>query len=96
MKKPVKLAAALKYVEDEMEAPVVVACGRGAIAEKIIQTAAAEKVPVYRDPSLAQLLASMETGTEIPPELYPAVARIIAFVWQLDEKYAGKIGAVSD
>ncbi|NLV20403.1 MAG: hypothetical protein GXY49_00185, partial [Syntrophomonadaceae bacterium] len=44
----------------------------------------------------AQLLASMETGTEIPPELYPAVARIIAFVWQLDEKYAGKIGAVSD
>ena len=92
MKEPVKLAVALKYADDGPEAPVVIASGRGEIAEKILEMAQKEKVPVYKDQSLAQVLASLEMGTEIPPELYQAVAQVIAFVWQLDQKYAGERG----
>jgi flagellar biosynthesis protein len=88
MKKPIKLAVALKYENDEQEAPVIVASGRGDIAEKILATAQRGKVPVYQDESLAQVLASLETGTEVPPELYQAVAQVIAFVWKMDNKYS--------
>lgn len=88
MKKPIKLAAALKYEEDGAVTPVVVASGRGEIAAKILDIAQREAVPVYEDASLVKLLASLEIGTEIPPELYQAVAQIIAFVWQIDKKYS--------
>ena len=88
MKKPIKLAAALKYEEDGTEAPIIIAAGRGEIAEKILEIAQQEKVPVHKDESMAQVLVSLETGTEIPPELYQAVAQIIAFVWQMDKKYS--------
>jgi flagellar biosynthesis protein len=88
VKKPIKLAVALKYENDEPEAPVVVASGRGEIAEKILAMARQGKVPVYQDESLAQVLASLEMGTEIPPELYQAVAQVIAFVWKIDNKYS--------
>jgi flagellar biosynthesis protein len=96
VKEPVKLAVALKYADDGADAPVVIASGRGEIAEKILQAAQKEKVPVYKDQSLAQLLASLEMGTEIPPELYQAVAQVIAFVWQLDKKYSGGNGGTRD
>lgn len=89
MKKPIKLAVALKYEDEGQEAPIIIAFGRGEIAEKIIQMAQKEQVPVYEDPSLAQVLGSLEMGTEIPPELYQAVAQIITFVWQMDKKYSG-------
>lgn len=88
MKKSIKLAVALKYEDDGTEAPVVIASGRGEIAEKILQIAQMEKVPVHQDGSLVQVLAELEVDTEIPPELYQAVAQIIAFVWQLDQKYS--------
>ncbi len=91
MKKPVKLAVALKYDEEKEEAPVVVASGRGEIAKKIIEKATEEDVPVYTDESLAQVLESLEVGTEIPPELYEAVAQVIAFVWQIDSKHSGGV-----
>ncbi len=85
----VRLAVALKYEDkDKEKAPVVIASGRGETAKKIIKTAEKEKVPVYTDESLAQVLGSLEIGTEIPAELYEAVVRVIAFVWQLDHKYA--------
>ena len=88
MKKPVKLAVALKYEGDGQEAPLIVASGRGECAEKILAVARQEKVPVYEEQSLAQVLASLEMGTQIPPELYQAVAQVIAFIWQIDKKYA--------
>jgi len=88
VKKSIRLAVALKYDGEGTEAPTVIASGRGEIAEKILQIAQKENVPVYEDQSLAQVLASLEMGTEIPPELYQAVAQIIAFVWQIDKKYS--------
>jgi flagellar biosynthesis protein len=87
MREPIRLAVALKYEEDGADAPMIVASGRGEIADRIVQTAKDKNVPVYEEPSLAQTLVSLELGTEIPPELYQAVAQVIAFVWRLDRKY---------
>lgn len=87
MEKPVRLAVALKYEEEGPATPIVIAAGRGEIAEKIVQIARREKVPLHQDESLVQVLAELEIGTQIPPELYQAVAQIIAFVWRIDKKY---------
>ncbi len=86
-KKPIKLAAALKYIEDETQAPIIIAAGKGLTAENIIKKAKAEGIHVHEDYDLAAILASMEIGTEIPPELYQAVAHILAFVWKLDRRH---------
>lgn len=73
-------AAALKYSETEPDsAPVVVASGSGGTAQKIIGIAEKNGVPVFRDNSLATLLSQLQSGTEIPPELYQAVVDIYVF-----------------
>lgn len=73
-------AAALKYNENEPEsAPVIVASGSGCIAQKIISIAEKSGVPVFRDNSLATLLAQLQSGTEIPPQLYRAVVDIYVY-----------------
>lgn len=73
-------AAALKYSETDPErAPVVVASGSGYMAQKIIDVAEQSGVPVFRDNSLATLLSQLQSGTEIPPELYQAVVDIYVY-----------------
>lgn len=73
-------AAALKYSEKSPESsPVVVASGSGTNAQKIIDIAEKNGVPVFRDNALATLLAQLQAGTEIPPELYRAVVDIYVF-----------------
>ncbi|MEG0894435.1 MAG: EscU/YscU/HrcU family type III secretion system export apparatus switch protein, partial [Oscillospiraceae bacterium] len=66
-------ATALKYaIDKENSAPVVVASGSGTIAQKIIDIAIENNVPVYQDDSLATLLAQLKVGNEIPPSLFQA------------------------
>lgn len=84
MAQETRLAVALKYDIQENEAPVVIASGQGLIAERMQETARSAGVPVHEDHSLAALLAGLAAGTEIPPELYQAVAQVIAYVWLLD------------
>lgn len=91
MKKNIDLAVALKYTGDE-DSPIVLASGKGEIAEKILKKAKEENIPLYEDENLASVLTSLEVGTEIPPELYQAVAGVIAFVWNLDKKYGKETG----
>lgn len=79
-------AVALSY-EKSKGAPVVVASGQGAIAEKILSTAREAGVEVVADPDLIELLAGIPLGQEIPPELYQAVAEILAFVYRVNGKY---------
>ncbi|HHW45851.1 MAG TPA: EscU/YscU/HrcU family type III secretion system export apparatus switch protein [Clostridiales bacterium] len=77
-------AAALKYESDKPgSAPVVVAAGAGYTAQKIIEIAEQHNIPVYRDDSLATLLSQLEIGTEIPPELYQAIADIYIYFLNL-------------
>ena len=73
-------AAALKYSDSSPDsAPVVVASGLGYVAQRIVDIAAQNGVPVFRDDSLATLLSQLHAGTEIPPELYKAVVDIYVY-----------------
>ena len=78
-----KQAVALSYDPND-DAPKVVATGKGALAEKIIEEAKQAKVPVHKDSKLADTLSRLEIGELIPPELYEVVAEILVFVDQMD------------
>jgi flagellar biosynthesis protein len=90
-----KHAAALKYDPDKDIAPVLVAKGSGFVADNILKKAAENNVPVIENSALAEVLNTMELGSEIPSELYQAVAEILAFVINLDSKY-GKYEGVGE
>ena len=83
MKKTPK-AVALKYDRIADAAPRVVAKGRGHLAEKIKQVAQESGVPIMSDENLVQVLEALELDLEIPPELYRAVAEVLAFVYRLN------------
>ncbi len=74
-----KQAIALAYDPSEA-APRVIASGKGALAEKIIERAKEVDVPVHRDDKLADTLSRLDIGDMIPPELYEVVAEILVFV----------------
>ncbi|OQW58298.1 MAG: type III secretion protein [Proteobacteria bacterium SG_bin9] len=76
-----KLAVALEY--DRKGAPRVVAKGKGALGEKIVEVAKANDVPIEENEVLAGALSNVELGDEIPPELYRAVAEVLVFVLRL-------------
>ncbi len=83
-KKKIKQAIALEYNPDE-EAPKVIATGRGAVAERILERAKEADVPIHRDDLLADTLSRLEIGEMIPPELYDVVAEILVFVDAMDK-----------
>lgn len=83
--KPAKRAAALQYRPGD-GAPVIVASGMGHLAEKIVEVAGDNGVPVYEDTSLATVLTQMELGREIPEELYQAVVDIYVYFLNFDPK----------
>ena len=74
-----KKAVALSYDEDVNAAPVVVASGSGYIAQKIVETARNNGIPVYEDNSLATMLSQLELGSEIPEQLYQAIVEIYVY-----------------
>lgn len=84
-------AVALSYDEERGDTvPTVVAVGQGVIADKIIAKAKEAGVPIQEDPELVTSLCRIELGRPIPPELYEAVARLLAFVLFLDAELAEK------
>ena len=84
-KQKVKTAVALAYDPNEDGAPKVIASGKGALAEKIIEQANDNKIPVHEDDKLAETLSRLEIGEMIPPELYEVVAEILVFVDAMDK-----------
>jgi flagellar biosynthesis protein len=74
-------ASAVRY--DGGTAPSVVASGRGHVADAILEAARAAGVPVREDAVLAEALASLELGLEVPPELYQAVAESLVWAYGL-------------
>lgn len=74
-----KTAVALKYDEANNPAPVVVASGVGYLAEKIIELAADNNVPVFEDSSLSTILSQLDLGTQVPEELYQVVVDIYVY-----------------
>ncbi|MCL4162783.1 UNVERIFIED_CONTAM: hypothetical protein GTU68_037496 [Idotea baltica] len=81
---PTHYAVAIKYKENDMGAPIVVAKGADAIALKIREVAAEHKIMTLESPKLARaLFAHAELESEIPEALYSAVAEILAYVFQM-------------
>lgn len=81
-----KKAVALQYRHQVDRAPKVVAKGQGIIAERIMEIAAEHNIPLKRDPALIEVLSKMDLDQEIPPELYRAVAEILAYVYKMTGK----------
>ncbi|MFA6411436.1 MAG: EscU/YscU/HrcU family type III secretion system export apparatus switch protein [Syntrophales bacterium] len=88
MKKPGKqiLAAALQYEQDKDKAPKITAKGKGLIAEKIIELARENGIPIQQDPGLVQILCKLDIDEEIPVELYRAIAELLTFVYSMNER----------
>ncbi|MCC8109973.1 MAG: EscU/YscU/HrcU family type III secretion system export apparatus switch protein [Planctomycetes bacterium] len=82
-----QLAVALRYNEDKEAAPRVLARGAGNVAQKILDIAKEQKIPIREDPDLVEALAKLDIGSLIPTELYPAVAEVLAFVYRQNQKY---------
>jgi len=75
------VTAALRYTGTG--APRVVAAGRGHIAAKILEAARDAGVPVHQDPELADALALLALGDEVPDELWAAVAEALAWAYSV-------------
>jgi flagellar biosynthetic protein FlhB len=89
---PTHYAVALKYDDQTMAAPRVVAKGRDLIALRIRDLAEEASVPVLETPVLARALyAHAELDREIPAALFAAVAQVLAYVYQLRAALRGQV-----
>ncbi len=84
MLKKLRKAVALKYEPGKNNAPRVTAKGKGLLAERIIEIAGEQGIPISEDPDLVGALIQLDFDEEIPPELYKAVAEILAFAYRLN------------
>jgi flagellar biosynthetic protein FlhB len=88
---PTHLAIALEYSRG-MRAPKVLAKGMNFVAERIKEEAEKHNIPIVEDKPLAQTMYKMvEVGQEIPPDLYKAVAEVLAYVMSMDRSVASKV-----
>ena len=84
---PTHFAVALAYNAEAKPAPEVIARGRGHLAERIREIAEENKVPLVENQALAQALyRTCEVGDLVPPDLYKAVAEVLAYVYKLRNK----------
>lgn len=88
------LAVALKYAPGD-SAPTVVAKGRGLIAEEIISRAREHGVFVHESPELVALLSQVDLDGQIPPQLYVAVAELLAWIYQVEREGGSADGLVA-
>ncbi|GAA4877018.1 EscU/YscU/HrcU family type III secretion system export apparatus switch protein [Ferrimonas pelagia] len=80
-----KKAVAVRY--DGQDAPRITASGEGHVAEQIQTLAQDAGVLVHHDPQLAELLAKLELGEQIPPQLYLIIAELIAFAYLIEGRF---------
>jgi flagellar biosynthesis protein len=81
--------AALRY-KNGMEAPVLVAKGRGLVAKEILRRAREAGLYVHQSAELVALLMQVDLDERIPPTLYRAVAEVLVWVHELEHSYAAK------
>lgn len=85
--KDIQKAVALRYNPERGDhAPKVVAKGAGTLAEKIIETAIKNGIPVEKDSDLVEVLSKLNIEEQIPPDVYVAVAELLAFIYSLNRK----------
>jgi flagellar biosynthesis protein len=92
MTMPQKKAVALRYDPQEDSVPVLVAKGKGYLAERIIAIAQEHGIHVQQDPNLVDLLLGLEIEDAIPPQLYQVVARVLALIYRVNKDLARSRG----
>lgn len=80
-----KKAVALRYDPDAGGAPKMVAKGSGHLAERILEVARQHDIHIHHDPDMIAILAALDLETEIPEQLYKAIAEVLAFVYQINK-----------
>ena len=81
---PTHYAVAIQYDADVSEAPVVIAKGADYLAQKIKEVARENSIEIVENKPLARMLyANVDIGNEVPPELYSAVAEVLAYVYHM-------------
>lgn len=84
---PTHIAVALRYDDKESKAPIVVAKGEDFLAMRIKEVARDHKIKIVENKPLARMLyANVDIGGEIPPELYQAVAEILAAIYKAQNR----------
>ncbi len=84
---PTHYAVAIKYDPKVADAPLVIAKGENYLAARIKEVARENKVEIVENKPLARMLyANVDIGQAVPPELYQAVAEVLAFVYQMQGK----------
>ncbi len=87
---PVHIAIAIKYDAEKMPAPIVVAKGKGDVAERIREIAAQHKIPIIERTALARSMYNLvKVGQPIPPDMYEVFVEILAYVYRLTGKKVG-------
>ncbi|NEU29390.1 EscU/YscU/HrcU family type III secretion system export apparatus switch protein [bacterium LRH843] len=77
-------AVALRYQSEKDPAPKIIGKGKGFIANEIIEQAKKHDIPIQKDPSLVEMLGSLELNQAIPEELYEVVAEVFSFIYRID------------
>ncbi|UTR09508.1 EscU/YscU/HrcU family type III secretion system export apparatus switch protein [Evansella sp. LMS18] len=80
-------AAAIRYDEQAGEQPKLVAQGSGAVAEKIIELASKEGIPLEEDADLLSVLLDIDLGENVPPQLYSVMAEILLLIQEMESNY---------
>lgn len=88
-KQSTRQAVAVQY-QDVDQLPRVVASGSGEIANKIVEIAKQNNIPLHQDDLLVELLSKVQVGAVISPETYKYVAEIICFLYQVDKQWRTK------
>ncbi|BCX79113.1 EscU/YscU/HrcU family type III secretion system export apparatus switch protein [Campylobacter sp. 19-13652] len=81
-----KKAVALGFKQGRDNAPKVLASGEECTAERIIDLAQKNGIPVREDADLVEVLSKVEINDEIPPNLYKAVAEVFSFLYSITKK----------
>ena len=81
-----KEAVALQYDKEKDRAPKVTAKGKGKTAQKIIELAKLNDIPIKKDEDLLEMLSKVELDKEVPSEMYKAVAEVFSFIYKLTNK----------
>lgn len=79
-------ATVLRYDKESGDAPTVVAQGTGHIANKIIEMAQANGIPLQENPSLVENLIDMDLGDNVPPQLYSVIAEVLLMIEEMEKK----------
>jgi flagellar biosynthesis protein len=81
-----KQVVALRYEPKKDRAPRIAGKGRGHVAEKLLELARQHNIPIRQDKNLLQILSHLDLHQEVPPDVYQAVAEILAFVYRLSNR----------